>query len=144
MTKTASRGKSVYGRAGGWPVLAPLALVAALLAALPAAVSAAPAAGTDRAGTVLDAREALRKHDRNRLAALRAQALAEANPLALWVDYWELSNRLNEAQQAELDDVRRSAGAAPTSRIACATTGCSSSAGAATGPTSPPSSRAFA
>ena len=34
------------------------------------------------------------------------QADAEANPLALWVDYWELSNRLNEAQQGELDRLR--------------------------------------
>ena len=77
------------------------------LAALPAAAHAAPAAGADHAGTVLDAREALRKRDRNRLAALRAQANAEANPLAIWVDYWELSNRLGEAQQPELDRVLR-------------------------------------
>ncbi|HEX7438495.1 MAG TPA: transglycosylase SLT domain-containing protein [Caldimonas sp.] len=53
--------------------------------------------------TVLDAREALRKKDRNRLASDRAVAAAERNPLALWVDYWELSNRLGEAQQDELD-----------------------------------------
>ena len=25
------------------------------------------------------------------------------NPLAMWVDYWELTNRLGEVQQAELD-----------------------------------------
>jgi len=106
VTKAADRGKSVYGRAGGWPVLAPLALLAtafaAVLAALPATAAAAPGAAADPAATVLDAREALRKRDRNRLAALRAQALAEANPLALWVEYWELSNRLGEAQQPEL------------------------------------------
>ena len=106
VTKTAGRGKSVYGRAGGWPLLARLALLvpllAAFLTALPTTASAAPAAGADPAATVLDAREALRKRDRNRLAALRAQALAEANPLALWVEYWELSNRLGEAQQPEL------------------------------------------
>ena len=51
--------------------------------------------------TVVDARDALRRHDRNRLAALRAQAAAEKNPLAMWVDYWELTNRINEVQPAE-------------------------------------------
>ena len=30
-----------------------------------------------------------------------AQAAAERNPLAMWVDYWELSNRINEVQPAE-------------------------------------------
>ncbi|MDQ2927804.1 MAG: lytic transglycosylase domain-containing protein [Pseudomonadota bacterium] len=56
----------------------------------------------DAAGTLLDARDALRKKDRNRLAELRGQAAAERNPLAMWVDYWELTNRLGDAQQAEL------------------------------------------
>ena len=51
--------------------------------------------------TVVEARDALRKRDRNRLAALRAQAVAEKNPFAMWVDYWELSNRLGEVQQPE-------------------------------------------
>ena len=53
--------------------------------------------------TVVDAREALRKRDRDRLAALRVQAAAEANPLAMWVEYWELTNRIGEAQQPELN-----------------------------------------
>jgi soluble lytic murein transglycosylase len=52
--------------------------------------------------TVLDAREAFRKKDRARLAALSAQAAAERNPLAMWVDYWELTNRLGDAEQSEL------------------------------------------
>ena len=75
MTKTAGRGKSVYGRAGGWPVLAPLALLAASppsCAVLPAACAPRRAPAPISAATVLDAREALRKRDRNRLAALRA------------------------------------------------------------------------
>jgi soluble lytic murein transglycosylase len=54
-------------------------------------------------GLIIDAREALRKKDRQRLATLRASALAVNHPLALWVDYWELSNRLADAQQSELD-----------------------------------------
>ncbi len=102
VTKTAVRGESVYGCARRWQVLAPLALLTAFAASIPAPALAAPAASADPATTVLDAREALRKRDRNRLAALRAQALAETNPLALWVEYWELSNRLGEAQQPEL------------------------------------------
>ncbi|CAN5481743.1 lytic transglycosylase domain-containing protein [soil metagenome] len=53
--------------------------------------------------TVLDAREALRKKDRTRLAADRAAANAANHPLAMWVEYWELNNRLGEANQGELD-----------------------------------------
>ena len=51
--------------------------------------------------TVTDAREALRKHDRIRLAALKTQATVERNPLAMWVDYWELTNRIVDVQPAE-------------------------------------------
>jgi soluble lytic murein transglycosylase len=53
--------------------------------------------------TILEAREALRKKDRNRLAAARAAAQADRHPLAQWVEYWELTNRLATAQQDELD-----------------------------------------
>ncbi len=53
-------------------------------------------AATSPEATVIAAREALRKRDRTRLMQLRAQALAERNPLALWVDYWELTNRIAE------------------------------------------------
>jgi soluble lytic murein transglycosylase len=52
---------------------------------------------------IVDARDALRKKDRARLATLRAAAIAANQPLAMWADYWELGNRLNEAQQPELD-----------------------------------------
>ena len=52
---------------------------------------------------VLQAREALRKRDRAQLASTRAAALAANHPLAVWADYWELSNRLSEARQEELD-----------------------------------------
>ena len=54
--------------------------------------------------TVVEARDAFRKHDRKRLAALRAQATAEKNPLALWVEYWELTNRIGEMQAADFAD----------------------------------------
>jgi soluble lytic murein transglycosylase len=52
---------------------------------------------------VVDAREAFRKKDRERLAAASATVNAARHPLAMWVDYWELNNRLAEAQQADLD-----------------------------------------
>lgn len=52
---------------------------------------------------VLEAREALTKRDRARLAANRAAAIVGQHPLAPWVDYWELSNRLNEATAGEVE-----------------------------------------
>jgi soluble lytic murein transglycosylase len=57
--------------------------------------------GADSA--VIDAREALRKRDRARLAALRAQVVGAQHPLASWVDYWELGNRLADAQVDEVE-----------------------------------------
>ncbi|MGL6111320.1 MAG: lytic transglycosylase domain-containing protein, partial [Rubrivivax sp.] len=50
---------------------------------------------------VLDAREALRKKDAAQLVA--ATVSARQHPLAQWVEYWELSNRLNTAQADELE-----------------------------------------
>ena len=70
----------------------------ALGVTLPHAACAAPA---DSA--IVEAREALRKKDRTRLAAARSAAMAAQHPLAMWADYFELGNRLAEAQQAELN-----------------------------------------
>ncbi len=53
--------------------------------------------------SIVQAREALGRKDKVQLAAARASAIATGHPLAMWVDYWELGNRLAEAQQAELD-----------------------------------------
>jgi soluble lytic murein transglycosylase len=53
--------------------------------------------------TILEAREALRKKDSSRLAAARAAAQADHHPLAQWVEYWDLSNRLASVQQDEVD-----------------------------------------
>jgi len=64
---------------------------------------AAQAAGAPAVDPVVEAREALRKKDAARLAALRAVVIAGKHPLAVWVDYWELNNRLPDAQQPELD-----------------------------------------
>ena len=91
-----TRFKSVYERLFG-------ALAAALIA-IAVVLSAAPELARAQGGdaTIVEAREALRKKDRGRLAQARAAAAAERHPLAMWVDYWELVNRLNEAQQDEL------------------------------------------
>jgi soluble lytic murein transglycosylase len=75
-----------------WPLLA--------LALLPAAPPARAQGGDE---TVVQAREALRKKDRTALAQARQAVNAAHHPLAMWVEYWELSNRLGEAQAAELD-----------------------------------------
>lgn len=65
---------------------------------LPALIQ--PPAGSE---AIVEAREALRRKDRQRLAAARAAALASGHPLAMWADYWELSSRLADATQPEVD-----------------------------------------
>ncbi len=83
---------SVYGR-----------LAAALVAAVVACVAVPPAAAQSGNDTVLDARDAFRKKDSNRLAAARAAAQAGQHALLPWVEYWELTNRLTSAQQDEIN-----------------------------------------
>ena len=93
------------------PVLRPRATSARALAAFALRVAAAlvlaaaalppPAVAQDLETTVVDARDAFRKHDSARLAMLKAQAVAERNPLAMWVDYWELTNRIGEVQPSD-------------------------------------------
>ena len=92
LLKRTERLKSVYGRR----TLGALLIGAALV--VPPAACAAPGDSS-----IVEAREALRKKDRNRLAAARAAAIAANHPLAMWADYFELNNRLAEAQQTELD-----------------------------------------
>jgi soluble lytic murein transglycosylase len=78
--------------------------LAPLLLALPvlgASAQPSPLASLD--DPVVAAREALRKKDKAQLATFRQQLLASGHPLAQWVDYWELSNRLPDAQQADLN-----------------------------------------
>jgi soluble lytic murein transglycosylase len=53
--------------------------------------------------TVVEAREAARKRDRSRLAAARAAMQAGQHPLTPWVEYWDLSNRLPDAQADEVE-----------------------------------------
>ena len=103
MTKTATPKRfpdPVYGPARRWRG-APLATL--ILAAACAGI-APPVRAQDGDALIVDARDALRKSDRTRLAALRAAAIASKLPLAMWPDYWELTNRIGEVQQAEVDD----------------------------------------
>jgi soluble lytic murein transglycosylase len=55
-------------------------------------------------GLMLDAREAFRKRDINRLTQLHDIARRDRNPLVLWVDYWETSLRIPELSMAEAED----------------------------------------
>ena len=75
-----------------------------VLKALAAAIllNAMPACAQTGNDAVLEAREALRKKDRARLAALRDSAIAERNPLAMWIDYWEIGQRLQFVQADEI------------------------------------------
>ena len=52
---------------------------------------------------ILQTREALRFKDKAQLTKLRNAALAVNHPLGSWAAYWELGNRLADAQQTELD-----------------------------------------
>ena len=78
------------------------ALLACLLLAMlaPFAQPAHALAGDE---AVLQARDALRKKDKAALAFARLAVNQSRHPLAMWVEYWELQNRLAQAQQPELD-----------------------------------------
>ena len=67
------------------------------------ALPTAPAAAQNGTGNILEAREAWRKGDRARLAALRATAVGERQVLAPWVDYWDLSSRISTVQGNEVE-----------------------------------------
>jgi len=90
------------GRRVARALIAALWVGIAIIGAVPPAQAQAPTQnGGDAA--ILDARDALRRKDRNRLATDRAIAAATNHPLAMWADYWELQNRIGEVQQAEVD-----------------------------------------
>ncbi len=86
--------------------VSPMSLLSSLLSSvllslcLLTPVAAAAQTGDE---VIVQAREALRTRDRARLATLRSAALAARHPLAQWVDYWELGNRLYEVQASEVE-----------------------------------------
>ena len=77
--------------------------IIAILLALVLTTSAGPAGALGIDDTVVQAREALTKKDAAQLAAARQAVNSAGHPLAQWVEYWELGNRLSEARQSELD-----------------------------------------
>ncbi len=79
------------------------ALFAALWVGLAIVGSVPPARAQNGDSVILDARDALRRKDTNRLATDRGIAIAANHPLAMWADYWELQNRIGEVLQAEVD-----------------------------------------
>lgn len=97
MKDTLKNFKRVYERPGMGRAIVGLAMAAAF------ALSATPAAAQNGFGNILDARDALRKGDRARLASLRAAAVGERQVLAPWVDYWDLSSRINLVQADEVE-----------------------------------------
>ena len=94
---------SVYGPRAARPVTRRAAFVVAcaLLAPWPGPPAQVQAQPT--LDPVVEARDALRRKDRAQLAAMRNTAVASRHPLAMWADYWELSNRLPEVSQSEVE-----------------------------------------
>ncbi|MEP6876138.1 MAG: transglycosylase SLT domain-containing protein [Burkholderiales bacterium] len=76
---------------------------AAPIASAPVQVSQTPQSTQVRDGVITEARDAWRRNDRARLAALRNTALAGAHPLAPWVDYWDLYSHLTSATASEVE-----------------------------------------
>ncbi len=83
----------------------PPALPADAAALPPPAPANAPTGNATNARdeVIRDARDALARHDRARLATLRDTAIANHLLLAPWVDYWELANRLFEVNADEVE-----------------------------------------
>ena len=93
---------------GALPLVLALGLsLGTLLGAITSARAATPPTTLPAAGMAAeplqDARDAFRKRDRARLAALRDTTTAAQHPLAMWVAYWDANARLSELQQADLE-----------------------------------------
>jgi len=85
-----------------------LLLVAAAVAAPPRMARAQNGSGATPAISASDdlavrAREAFRLKDKAQLFTLRQASTQQDHPLASWVEYWELGNRLPEVQPADFD-----------------------------------------
>lgn len=82
----------------------PILVLAGLLWLTKAPAAApTPTPASAASDPIVKARVAYQQRDRASLAALRRRTAAEANPLAMWVDYWDLSLRLRQASQADLN-----------------------------------------
>jgi len=94
--------KSVYEPVLPRRLLTLMGLVTALMAG-----SWPAQAQTNGNDVILEARAAYAKKDGNQLATLRGRALLERHPLAMWVDYWQLNNRLYAASTDEVESFYR-------------------------------------
>jgi soluble lytic murein transglycosylase len=92
---------------GGLAALIALSAASAVLAqaTMVEAPKARAVSVEDTAGdnAVVEAREALRRGDLGRLAALRDQLVATQHPLARWADHWELGARMDKAEPGEVE-----------------------------------------
>ena len=68
-----------------------------------AAARPEPAPASSPRDLVLEARDAARQRNRPRVAAALAALQADRHALLPWADYWDLSSRLREATQPELE-----------------------------------------
>jgi len=75
----------------------------ALAAALCLGAGVQAQTNADSSDLVLQAREAQRSRDAQRLSELNAQAQSQQHLLASWVDYWLLGLRLAEARPSDLE-----------------------------------------
>ncbi len=88
------------------PPTTPATTLTTTPAAMPAIAAAAAATAPPshpQDSLILEARDAARKKDRSRLAALRAATQAAQHPLTPWVEYWDLFNRLPQATADEVE-----------------------------------------
>jgi len=105
-TTTTTAGPQPVGQSPIAPASAPRVQPQPPSAALPPVTPAnAPMAARNdpKDQLIRDARDAFGRRDRARLAALRAQAISQKLQLAPWVDYWDLTQRLNEVDASEVE-----------------------------------------
>jgi soluble lytic murein transglycosylase len=89
------------------PALLPNAIGAARVACAAAVLLVATHAAMAQTGlddTVVQAREALGKRNAAALTAAATRLNAAGHPLTQWVEYWQVTNRIVEMRQADLDD----------------------------------------
>ena len=86
------------------PLIRTFILAIGLLAtAWPAGAQPGTAQPSSADASIIEARDAARKRDHNRLLAARAAASAAQHPLLPWVEYWEINGRLAEARADEVE-----------------------------------------
>jgi soluble lytic murein transglycosylase len=96
-----NRGRDPWGTMQAMRHPAPHRVAAVLLVALAAGTSAAQTSLDD---TVVQAREAFGKRNAAALTAAATRLNGAGHPLAQWVEYWQVTNRIVEMRQEDLDN----------------------------------------